>query len=96
MSQDNYNSKTSNLYHTKDQVDAVRFLTACQADDMDTLKQMIFEENYEYNNATKAYFAFLSTEQSNVIKQLFEQRELNKELNKDLPVNNTEDKRPKI
>jgi ABC-type sugar transport system ATPase subunit len=94
MSQDN--SKTSNLYHTKEQVDAVRFLTACQANDIDTLKQMIFQENYEYNKATEAYFTFLADDQLNVVKKMFEQRELNKDLNKNLPVNDSEDKRPKI
>lgn len=96
MSEDNYGNKASNLYHTKDQVDAVRFLTACQANDMDTLKKMIFEEDYEYTKATEAYFAFFSSEQLNIVKQLFEQRELNKELNKNLHLNNSEDKRPKI
>lgn len=96
MSQDNNCSKTSNLFHTKEQIDAVRFLTACQANDMDTIKQMIFEENYEYNKSTQAYFAFLSDGQSNFVKQLFEQRELNKELKNDLPVNHSEDKSPKV
>jgi hypothetical protein len=92
----NNGSKSKNLYHSKDQLDAVRFLTACQANDMDTIKKMIFEENYEYNKATEAYFVFCSDEQLNAVKRLFEQRELNKSLNKDLTVNHSNDKKPKI
>jgi hypothetical protein len=92
----NNESRSTKLYHNKDQLDTVRFLTACQANDLDTIKKMIFEENYEYNKATEAYFAFCSDEQLNIVKQLFEQRELNKSLNKDLPINNSMEKKPKI
>lgn len=91
MSQDN-----SNAYHTKEQLDVVRFLTACELEDIDAIKKMIFEENFEYNNATEKYLTSCATEKLNIVKKLFEQRELNKELNENLPINHTEDKRPKI
>ncbi len=94
MSQDN--SKAKELSQTKDQVDAVRFLTACQAGDMDTIKKMIFEENLEYTKALQAYFVFANTDDINEVKRLFEQRELNKNLSNSLPTNDTIDKKPKI
>jgi len=90
------NSKTNELLQSKDQIDAVRFLTACQAKDIATMKQMIFEENIEYTQAIQAYFVFANDEDLNEVKKLFEQRELNKNLYINLPINNAQDKKPKI
>ncbi len=89
-------SKESLLNQNKDQQMALQFLSALQSGDKETIEKMIFEDDVEYTEALQILFKFQQNLFYNEVQLMFEKRETNKALNRDLKHNDTPDRRPKI
>jgi hypothetical protein len=96
MNPDNEQSRESPSDEDKYQREAFQFLSLLQSQDKEAIEKKIFEEDIEYTEALQILFQFQQSLFFNEVRLMFEKREVNKALNRDLKYNDAPDKRPKI